>query len=350
MSYNGIEVFFQNLGNADSLYVRHWVNGIPTNILVDGGRKTHNEQVEKFLTERSNDAPECTTTIHHLICTHSDDDHVGGLVPLVENGNFPIQKAWVHDLRGTEFLPDGYAAQLRAWGATKLLEKIEASEQTRLAFITALENHRIVHEDPFAGVQIGPMIVGGPRVDFYRDQYSKMLQEDTAKGFNSALVSNSVERFLTETMLKTAEASKELGDGVTTPINEVSTIILLPYGNDTNPDIYLFTGDVGPQGLDQVIDAVPDLLESVKWLDTPHHGSRRSMRQDQIDHIAPKTSFISAKGSVKHPSRKMVNALKKHGKVFSTDYLASSQNWLRHSAGAVPNVSTTPATPLYDKE
>lgn len=348
MSYNGFEIFYQNLGNADSIYVRYWKNGVATNILIDGGRKTHVDQVEKFLDERSKDTPECSSDIHHLICTHSDDDHAGGLVPLVENKKFHIGKAWVHDLRGTMFLPSSYGAALRSWGAKHILEKIESSERTRLALLTALEARGIDRSDPYAGVQIGPIFVLGPTLEFFGEQYAQMFQEDSAKSFEAALAARSVERYLTEEMTKQAEASKELGEGVTTPINEVSTILLLP-GHEENKGHYLFTGDVGTQGLDQVIDRYGNLLKPTRWLDVPHHGSRRSMRKDQIDYLAPTTSYVSAKGSIKHPSQKLVNALKQHGKVFSTHYSVTEGSWLRHIAGDVPNLITSPASPLYEK-
>lgn len=349
MSYDGFEIFYQNLGNADSIYVRYWNNSIPTNILIDGGRKTHVEQIEGFLNDRAKDCPQCSSTIHHMVCTHSDDDHAGGLVPLVENKNFHIEMAWVHDLRGTEFLPSSYGRSLRSWGAKHLLEKIESSEQTRLSLLAALESRSISHRDPYAGVQIGPMWVLGPTTDFFDKQYALLIEEESAKSLEVALASRSVERYLTEEIVKQAEASKELGEGITTPLNEVSTILLLP-GREEGTGHYLFTGDVGPAGLDEVIGRFGDLLKPTRWLDVPHHGSRRSMRKDQIDHLTPATSFISAKGSVKHPSRKLVNALKEHGKVFSTHYSATEGSWLRHHSGNVPCMKLSAAFPLYEKE
>ncbi len=348
MNYNGFEVFYQNLGNADSIYVRHWENGVPTNILIDGGRKMHVEQIEKFLEDRSKDSPECSSRIHHMVCTHSDDDHVGGLVELVENGNFPINKAWVHDLRNTGCLPSDYKRNLKQWGANRLLAKIESSEQTRLALLEALERRDIEHEDPFRGVQIGPMVVLGPDRDFFNEHYRQLIEEEKARSFETLLEKREVEEYFTEQMQKQADASKELGESETTPINEVSTVILL-FGYDASGN-YLFTGDVGAAGLTQVIEVAQKYVASLQFLDVPHHGSRRSMTTEQIDCLAPKISFISARGSIKHPSRKLVSALKKHGKVFSTHYSVEAASWLRNYSGNVPTLPTTPAIPLYDRD
>jgi len=77
MSYHGLEIFFQNLGDADSIFVRHWDHGVCTNILIDGGYGQDCEQVVDFLNDRARDSGDAT--IHHLVCSHSHDDHAGGL-------------------------------------------------------------------------------------------------------------------------------------------------------------------------------------------------------------------------------------------------------------------------------
>jgi hypothetical protein len=345
MSYNGCEIFYQNLGDADSIYVRRWQNNVPTNILIDGGRKGHVGDVENFLSDREDDSAFCSPKIHHLVCTHSDDDHAGGLVPLVENGNFEIETAWVHDLRGTNFLPDNYRILLEGWGAKGLLDKIESSEQTRLALLSALEKRFIPHHDPYAGQVIGPLVVVGPTREFFQAQYSLLIQEAEAEKFNNGILKRRLLELAGEQFVANDEHSKGLGEGITTPINEVSTILLTPHENEK---WCMFTGDVGPAGVDQVLGLKE--TEGLAFFDVPHHGSRRSLRQDQIDHLSPNRSFISAKGSIKHPSRKLVNALKKYGTVFSTHYSVSESSWLRHHFGTVPDMSITPATPLYDKD
>jgi beta-lactamase superfamily II metal-dependent hydrolase len=126
-------------------------------------------------------------------------------------------------------------------------------------------------------------------------------------------------------------------------------VIALPWTQDEKRYIYLFTGDVGRAGLGDVISRENEHLKGLAWMQVPHHGSRRSMTPEIINHLAPRKSFISCEGSRKHPSNKLVNALKEHGKVFSTHYSVSKGSWLRHHRGDVPALSTTTAVPLYDK-
>ena len=175
MSYHGIEIFFQNLGDADSIFVRHWENGVCTNILIDGGYKKDHDQVAKFLEDRARETG--TSTIHHLVCSHCHDDHAGGLVKLVtERPDIPIQFAWVHDTRGEHETLNLYReTMLSAYGARQLLNKVKASEQTRINLLEALDARNVPTFSPFAGDQIGPLFVLGPSEEFFDEQYRKLV-------------------------------------------------------------------------------------------------------------------------------------------------------------------------------
>ena len=336
MNYHGIEIFFQNLGNADSIFVRHWDNGVLTNILIDGGWRKSADDVEKFLDDRAKETG--VETIHHLICTHSDDDHAGGLAELVARQSFPIGAAWVHDATDdTRLLSEARVSAMQKFGARKLLKKIEASEQTRQELIAALRKRRIEPQSPFAGTEIGPLVVLGPTIPFYNQQMTRLEQEAVLTALEGRITAGEREA-ITELFESAAQTShrllkedsdKELGGDPTSPVNEVSTVMALPWAENGRVQIYLFTGDVGR--------------------DVPHHGSRRSMTQKMIDFLAPQTAYVSCEGTVKHPSRKLVNALKKHGEVYSTHYSVSSKSWLRHHHGTVPDFAATPAIALYEK-
>jgi hypothetical protein len=246
---------------------------------------------------------------------------------------------------------------MRQFGATKTLKRIAESEETRLALIEALSNRRILPRSPFAGDAIGPMIVLGPTHDFYSAQMGRLLKESVLRELEARNNKRDLEyiRELFETEEQTRQrllmedAVKELGGDPTSPVNEVSTVMALPWAENGGEQIYLFTGDVGREGLHDVLTRYREHLGNIRWLDVPHHGSRRSMTQQMIDFLAPQTAFVSCDGTVKHPSRKLVNALKKHGKVYSTHYSVRSKSWLLHQCGIVPKLSTSPAVTLYDK-
>lgn len=349
MNYNGIEIFFQDLGDADSIFVRHWDQGQCTNILIDGGYRKDCEQVVSFLCERARESGDIR--IHHLVCSHCHDDHAGGLVKLVKDYPWiPVLNGWVHDTRnGLEALTSEREWQLHAFSASHLLAKVRASEQTRFALLEALEARRIPTFSPFAGDQIGPLAVLGPSEAFFAEQFRKLDDRATVRELNARLERREREAVFgfNTVEARAADDTKELGGEPTSPENEVSTILAALWGGEVS----LFTADAGCEGLTAAIaNPFALLTKDLRWMQVPHHGSRRNLNQGLIDHFSPTTAFISCSGTVKHPSRKLVNALKNGGStVYSTHYSVSSGSWLRHAVGVVPRLSTVLAVPLYEK-
>lgn len=349
MSYHGIEIFFQSLGDADSIFVRHWDQGTLTNILIDGGYRKDHEQVVGFLNDRADETGE--NTIHHLVCSHCHDDHAGGLVKLVTDcPEIPIEVGWVHDTRQQHAtLNLQRELLLRALHANRLLESVQASEQTRINLLNALENRGVPTYSPFAGDQIGPLFVLGPSESFFDEQFKKLDSGGQVKALNERFEKRYRDQLfgVNQVQLEAADAQKELGGEPTSPENEVSTVLAAIWDGKVN----LFTADAGCEGLSAAIGNPHQIdTQDLRWMQVPHHGSRRNLNQDLIDHFSPTTAFISCSGTVKHPSKKLVNALKATGaKVYSTHYSTSKSGWLRHAIGDVPNVGTVPAIPLYEK-
>lgn len=98
----------------------------------------------------------------------------------------------------------------------------------------------------------------------------------------------------------------------------------------------LFTGDAGKTALLHAVSYADGLgipLTNLAFLDVPHHGSRRNVNTKVLRRMNGTTAFISAStGSSKHPSKKVINGLKKHGaKVYKTN-----GNTIRHHHNA-PN-------------
>ena len=205
------------------------------------------------------------------------------------------------------------------------------------------------------GVQIGPLIVLGPTPEFFDQQFKKLEDSISMKNLETRLTSRALDEILFSQDLLEKRAEREdaspLGGDPTSPENEVSTVIALPWKNSAGvEEIYLLTADVGCEGLTEVVSKFEENVKSLRWMQIPHHGSRRNMNSELIEHFSPKTSFISCEGSVKHPSRKLVNALKAQGgTVYSTHYCVTEKGWLRQTVGEVPDLSTIAATPLYDK-
>ena len=80
----------------------------------------------------------------------------------------------------------------------------------------------------------------------------------------------------------------------------------------------LIAGDANRASLTQMLKDYPELMEGVSKFKVPHHGSKHNLTTEIIDSLAPRSSVISAKGSMKHPSSAIVYWLSRHCNVYST--------------------------------
>jgi len=350
MNYHGFEIFFLFLGNADSILIRHYNQGVKTVILVDGGCKKHASIVRSFLRDLGE------AEIHHLVCSHHHEDHAAGLVELVQDASLTIRKAWVHS--GALALDRIDRARFQAFGS--LLRRIQASKETQNELLNALRKRGVLTEEPFAVSQawIGPLLIVSPTKEFYNAQLELIRQENVASALNERYQRRDSRAIVEAVFGRSAQSEEddgELGGEPTSPENEISTVLLLPWTNsDNTTKNFLLTSDAGTAALTDLknrSEQAQGILKSLRWMQIPHHGSRRNLNIDLIDYFKPVTGFVSAEGSKKHPSVKLVNAIKeRNGSVYSTHYPPEKTEgtWLRQSEGNVPELKITPATPLWD--
>lgn len=344
---DGIEIFFQNLGDADSIFVRTWENDIPTNVLIDGGYKKDYPVVREFVLQRLSET--ASHQIDHLVCSHCHDDHAGGLLELASQAELAIGSAWILDTRGAnEVLSLIRKSSMQLSGASSLLARVQASETTRHRLLDTIERNYTSTpiRQPFAGEWIGGLLILSPTPEFFDRQFRKLEEPNQISLLESEITASAAASLFE---IRADQAIKPLGAAVG-PENEVSTVLAFPRPVAGNEEVFLFTADAGCEAFDDILIRYPTQLKNLRWMQIPHHGSRRNLTESHVDHFAPTTSFISAAGSIKHPSKKLVNRLKTHGSVFSTHYSVSKFSWLRQSSGEVFDLNTTPATPLYEKD
>jgi len=113
-------------------------------------------------------------------------------------------------------------------------------------------------------------------------------------------------------------------DGETSSENESSVIL---YANFNDKGI-LLTGDAGIRALNKAYEYYPQLSKNLKFIQIPHHGSRRNVAPSILNKLLGekgqnenKTAFVSAsKEAKKHPRQVVVNAFIRRGcKVISTE-------------------------------
>ncbi len=321
------EIDMLDVSNGDAFVLRHVNdrNGQEWVAVIDGGQTDDDgelvvQHVRRYTAKRG---------IDDLICTHPDGDHIGGLFRVVKG--CPVGRAWVHDPTRHIDL-SRLTARLKRMPApyASAAAKITRSMDQCCSFLQLLDRHGVRRYEPFAGQSAGYLQVLGPRQDYYEQLLAQF--EDLEGVF--------VEDERQEPVyLSLAESEEALNEDDTTSAENNSSVIS---GFEIDGRIYLFTGDAGVQALWQALDDYG--VGRVNWLDVPHHGSKHNLSSDLLDRLLPDMAFISARGTRKHPSRAVVNALKRRG---CRCYSTHNNGCMRHQYGNAPyRPGWVTATPL----
>ena len=325
-----------SVGDADCILVTGWVGGASEHVLVDGGNPDDYSTLSAFLAGRA------VSRLSHVVCSHPHRDHIGGLSGLLADTTIDIGCLWMH--RPQQHSDErAMRAVFAAQQSRELAQHCQKSLDDASALLQAAHARGIPVWEPFAGQVIGPFEVLGPSTSFY---------EGTLRSLEGKLSFSTIEYalLLQETGLFREAATGDdadsglLEDPQTDPINDTSTVLLAEHAGDC----FLLTADAGAAALRSVLET--SSLQGIRWMQMPHHGSRRNITRELIEHLAPSTACASAAGNTKHPRRAVVNAFKDVGaRVFSTHYPKPGP--LRQAAGAVPHrPAYSPATPLWEAD
>lgn len=289
-----------------------------TVMVIDGGTQDSGERLVAHIRKYYG-----TNRIDTAISTHPDMDHASGLSVVLESmevARLLMHQPWNHARAISDMFTDGRVT------ATGLEERVwRALQGARdLEKIAARKNIPII--EPFTD---NFRDVLSPSREFYQGQLARFRCMPSQSGRQAdarlleALLSpikiaaRALESWFRETLV---DPDSELVSGE----NNSSVVLLLDLGNEK----FLFTGDAGVPALEQAAARAAALgidLKTVRYLQIPHHGSRRNVGPTILNTIigpilpetAPKTkfAFISAGkgGAPKHPAKKVTNAFLRRG-------------------------------------
>ncbi len=299
------EIDMLNVKAADAILIRcfnekNW----EYIILIDAGNKSDGEIIKKHIKKYYKQ-----NYIDLAICTHPDNDHIGGFDYLLDN--IKIDEFWIHDPSKHISLSD-VRNKISEASLTKSLKYITETLDNNVNIIDKIDRLEITRKEPFNGLKHHslPIYVLGPSIEYYEEllKFFKavdLLFEQEAI-FEKRLLDDISITALSETLDEEDDKSAE---------NNSSAVFLF-YPNDKK---YLFAGDAGPLSLNKIIEKYSSYTQNLHWLKVPHHGSKKSLSSDLISHFSPKVSYISGNGKGKYPSQAVVNVLKKVGSdVYST--------------------------------
>lgn len=298
-----ITIDMLDVGKGDSYVVElHDESGQKFAFVVDGGTMEGSDALISHVRKYHNNQ------INLVICTHPDTDHIGGLISLFENCK--IQHLFLNDPR--DIMPEATLLQRARNNLTPEEVDVFKSAFERIDELKAQAGYQGTQHHPTTYASSEPRFVWGgwsvyilgPSENLFRDIW---LNEDVVRDwFSSDVIDNLVSSQSNVSVLDDPSID-------TKPVNNSSVILLIEgYGRK-----YLFTGDAGKRALRDAM-AVRD-ISGLTWFDVPHHGSRRNLDTQIINHLAPQIAYISSPGTTKHPRKTIIRALQKAGTaVYST--------------------------------
>ena len=350
----GCEVFFLAIGQNDKnssqsgdAIVLTMGNRFSDNrsdykiIVVDGAFTSDAETIREHLDVIHAKNKNGKLQIDLMISTHSDEDHISGLMVLVEDSEIEVKELWIHGC-------DGFG------------NGIQCSVGQAKDLIGVAKRKGVPMSEPFsdAGLSYNPegidacIEILGPTKEYYAELMSskekdlapgKMRNAESIYGEEeySRLTADSEYVFHNECLCDPDE-------NATSNSNNSSTMLLLKFFQDgVVQNLVFLTADAGVEALER---ALPNLKchgwydEDVhRFIQIPHHGSRRNVGPIFLDKILGErefgcergTCFVSAhKKDKSHPKIQVINAFTRRGYRDLCSMYASK----RYQIGAVPDI------------
>lgn len=316
--------------SGDAIALRYEIAGQQTVHLVDGGYQVTGPKIVEHIHKHYG-----TNRIDHLVVTHCDQDHTGGLVHVLETmevGALWMLRPWLY---AEELLPRfatyNDASRLRS-RLRSIYAKLVALEAVAIA-------QGIPIYDPFQGQAIGAFIVLAPSRARYLDLI--VASDRTPESVEEAAATDADRRYWTlkellrkaVTVIASAWNHEIFSTEETSAENEMSVVqtTLL------NGKRVVLTGDAGRDALTEAADFAPFVglqLPGVDKIQIPHHGSRRNVSTELLDRWLGErlpsqlavgqerfTAIVSsAKADENHPRRAVVRAFMHRGaRVIATE-------------------------------
>lgn len=276
------EIDFLPVGDktsGDAIPLRYCVNGQVYIHVVDGGFQDTGQSVVDHV-NKYYDRP---TRIDHVVVSHPDGDHAGGLRTVLET--FKVGALWMLRpwLYADELLP-----RFVRFTSVENLKKRLKDIYPNIAALEEIADERDVDiSEPFQGEQIGAFTSMAPTKARYLDLIVESERSpEAAAGREEAAAAN--QNWLQRATAKVISFAKALwghevfSDEETSAENEMSVV---QYANLCGSRI-LLTADAGRAGLQEAADYAPNvglLLPGLDRFQIPHHGSRHNVSTELLD-------------------------------------------------------------------
>ncbi|MEO3402831.1 MBL fold metallo-hydrolase [Mucilaginibacter sp. CAU 1740] len=315
-----IKIKVLNVGDGDAIIVSLRKEEKKIVFMIDGGRARNSDVVmpalEEMLKEAGIEGPE------FILCTHYDDDHIGGLPEIAKKYAKTLKTIWLHKTSvkvGQEILTGKIASrpkrrgilpsqsgrylQASSYAEFTQYQRVIRDLQQEIKFLDLLKTLAINTEEPVAGQFI---IEGWPELTIISPTETLYRSLFPAKFKGAAIIRAEVSQLQGEEIAEGVSAISEdpnqaldhLPKTTLTPTNVNSAVLLLTVCGKK----LLFAGDAGIRSLTSIPDH-DELLAGIYWLKVPHHGSKNNLDSKLITLMRPVHAVISGN---KHISPQVV--------------------------------------------
>lgn len=293
-------------------------------IVIDGGTNESGKAIVEHVKKYYG-----TEDVDLVLSTHPDGDHCCGLTVVLDN--LKVTRLWMHK-------PWEHAEDIRNLFKCGRITDTSLRENLKKALENAHDLYELAVKKNIPVVELfsdtitgGPQLfILGPSKDFYQSLLPHFRETPQPKHQVPSL-----QKILQVAIEAAKEGIKWVAENwgfetltdpepyLTSFENNSSVILCLKI----DENILLLTSDAGVEALEEASKKAELLgidLKKAKFIQIPHHGSRRNVGPTILDKIVGpkivkedhiKTAFVSVpkNGDPKHPSRRVLNAFKRRG-------------------------------------
>lgn len=339
--------------SGDAIAIRYEVAGQVLVHLVDGGYQATGPSIVANINKYYG-----VNRIDHLVVTHCDRDHTGGLAHVLEN--MDVRCLWM--LRPWEYAEELLPRFATYTDAGRLRSRLRGIYSSLKGLETIANRRGVPIRDPFQGAQIGAFTVLAPTRARYLDL---IVESDKTPESVEEAETTSMDR-MHWTLVELAKKAASLVVGAwnheyfptegTSCENEMSVVQSAVIAGKK----IVLTGDAGRGALTEAADYADSIgfgLPGVDRVQIPHHGSRRNVSTELLDRwlgqrlaVQPSagseafTAIVSsAKADTDHPRNSVVRAFMHRG----AKVVATESRHVRDAGGDAPaRDGWTAATPV----
>jgi beta-lactamase superfamily II metal-dependent hydrolase len=353
----GYEIDFLAVGEeskgGDAIALRygnlHGSRAEQTVVVVDGGYSDSGKALVEFVRNKYG-----TDEVDIVLATHPDRDHISGLETVLLElavGHLLMHLPWNH------FMPLQEARKSNFQPLASFSEKLAKSMQEASELESIAQSRGVPITEPFTGVVTtdGRLRVLGPSLPYYEELLPQIASPESMAQRLAKLSVRVREAVAGALADETLDHETLRDDGVTTASNNSSVITLL----DVDGRRSLLTADVGIPALEQgvaVLEAEGFQPGSLRFVQVPHHGSRRSVGPSVLDRLLGQkgqqethsTAFVSAprkNPEAKHPAKKVTNAFRRRG--YGVHGTQGANKWHHYDAPVRPDYTRSDPIPFH---